>query len=165
MTQESEHLADPQQLVRRANLKRLYAIHGGPTRLAELLGLANGSYLSQMAGGNRPIRDRWARKIEETLRLPRGWMDTDHADAPLFTPPAASPNTPTAAAAAAATEDLTTNTVLAVSAALGDIRVSPTTLATLVSLVLEHSRMVGRVDDTYLRKLISLVGAGDKAPA
>ncbi|ANA34307.1 hypothetical protein [Ralstonia mannitolilytica] len=165
MTQESEHLADPQQLIRRANLKRLYAIHGGPTRLAELLGLANGSYLSQMASGTRPIRDRWARKIEDTLRLPRGWMDTDHSDAPLFAPPTASPNTPTAAATAAATEDLTTHTVLAVSAALGDIRVSPTTLATLVSLVLEHSRMVGGVDDTYLRKLISLVGAGDKAPA
>ena len=164
MTQEAEHLEDPQQARRRANLKRLYAIHGGPTRLAELLGLANGSYLSQMASGTRPIRDRWARKIEETLRLPRGWMDTDHGDAPLFAPPAASQNIPSPSSTAA-TEDLTTNTVLAVSAALGEIRVSPATLATLVSLVLEHSRMVGRVDDTYLRKLISLVGAGEKTAA
>ncbi|WP_374312463.1 helix-turn-helix transcriptional regulator [Dongia sp.] len=68
--------------VRRDNLRKLIDAMGGATALALKLKYANGTYLSQLAGPNptRTIGEKVARNIEETLKLPSGWMDTQNAD-------------------------------------------------------------------------------------
>ena len=80
--------------IRRRNLIALEETWGGPTRLAEKLGLSGPSYLSQMtrpplSGSEqkkkknnktgRMISEHTARKFEQALSLPRGWMDQDHS--------------------------------------------------------------------------------------
>lgn len=63
-------------LIRRNNLRKLIDKHGTVT-LAGLLGHANASYLSQLAGPHpsRDITYKAARKIEEKLHLARGCLD------------------------------------------------------------------------------------------
>lgn len=63
--------------IRRDNMRRLIQEHGGPKALAERIGIAN-SFVVQMAGPNptREVSERTARKVEDTLDLPGGWMDT-----------------------------------------------------------------------------------------
>lgn len=64
--------------IRRENLRRLIEMLGGATALALKLRYANGTYLSQIAGPNpvRTLGEKAARHIEDTLGLPKGWMDT-----------------------------------------------------------------------------------------
>jgi len=71
---------------RQRNLRRLIAQWGGGEALAKKLGYANGSYLSHMATGHRPITEKTARRIETELRLPPMWMDAEH-DARRDDPP------------------------------------------------------------------------------
>jgi hypothetical protein len=73
--------SDPMQKVfeaRRANLRTLAEKHEGIGKLAEKLGYANSSFLSQLIGPNptRDVTEKNARKIEAALGLPALWMDT-----------------------------------------------------------------------------------------
>lgn len=63
--------------IRRENMRRLIREHDGPKAFAERIGLAN-SFVVQMAGPNptREVSEKTARKVENTLDLPAGWMDT-----------------------------------------------------------------------------------------
>lgn len=67
-----------QPTTRQLNLRTLVAQWGGGEALAKKLGYSNGSYVSHMATGHRPITEKSARRIETTLGLPLGWMDQDH---------------------------------------------------------------------------------------
>lgn len=69
--------------IRLANLRLLIKQWDTVTALAKKLGHSNASYLVQVAGPNprRKIGERVARDIEETLKLPDGWMDQPHANA------------------------------------------------------------------------------------
>lgn len=63
--------------IRRENLRRLIREHHGPKAFGERVSLAT-SFLVQMAGPNptRNVSEATARKVEEALDLPSGWMDT-----------------------------------------------------------------------------------------
>jgi hypothetical protein len=65
--------------LRRENLRRLIDQHGGPTSMARVLKHANASYLSQLAGPNptREVSEKAARRIEEQMGLPFGFLDTE----------------------------------------------------------------------------------------
>lgn len=62
--------------VRRKRLGTLIKQWGGPTNLANKLGLSGPSYLSQLRSKNRPITEKVARGIEAKLQLPPGWFDS-----------------------------------------------------------------------------------------
>ena len=65
--------------VRSENLDLLRHIGGGHYPLAKRLNsTTNAAYLSKMATGQKEISDYQARRIEELLELPRGWMDRNH---------------------------------------------------------------------------------------
>lgn len=65
------------------NLKWLIKIHGSQRQLADLVE-TNPSYISQIIskvqanGRDRTVGNDFARKIEEKLELPHGWMDSPH---------------------------------------------------------------------------------------
>lgn len=63
---------------RRANLRQLVEQWGGPKPLSVKLGYSNASFVVQMAGPNptREVTEKTARKIEQTLGLPPGWLDS-----------------------------------------------------------------------------------------
>lgn len=63
--------------IRRRNL---VALIGGKTQreFAEETGMSD-RHVSQLVNGFRQMGDVIARRIEEKLRLPRGWMDASHA--------------------------------------------------------------------------------------
>ena len=71
--------------IRRENIKRLVQKHGGTSALNIAIGgSARDSTFSQILNqsanskGGKPkvVGDRMARSIEESLKLPNGWMDT-----------------------------------------------------------------------------------------
>jgi len=66
--------------IRRENLKALIRQHGNQ-EVAVRAGYPNGSFLSQMTGPQaiRQVSEKTARRVEEALALPVGWMDT-HRD-------------------------------------------------------------------------------------
>lgn len=127
---------------RRANLRNLVAQWGGPTSMAKKLGHSNGSYLAQLIGPNpsREISEKVAREVEVKLNLPAGWLDTAHNPGDQIDDQAIS------------------DCVRAVSAALRDqgLVASPQRMADLVALAYEHTKLVGRVDETYIIKLVRL---------
>lgn len=127
---------------RRANLRQLVTQWGGPTSMAKKLGHSNGSYLAQLIGPNpsREISEKVAREVEVKLNLPAGWLDTAHSGTGQIDDQAIS------------------DCVRAVSAALRDnkVVVSPQRRADLTALAYEHARLVGRVDETYIIKLVRL---------
>lgn len=65
------------------NLKRLIQTHGSQRKLADLVE-TNPSYISQILtkvqanGRSRTVGNDFARKIEDKLGLPHGWMDSNH---------------------------------------------------------------------------------------
>ncbi len=64
---------------RATNLNLLRHLWGGAGNLAKkLVSHTNGSYISEMARGKRPIDDLDAQQIEHLLKLPSGWLDRDH---------------------------------------------------------------------------------------
>lgn len=71
--------------IRRCNLTLLAAHHGGNRQLADLIGKGE-SQLSQWinasmnsgTGKPRGMRSSTCREIEQSLRLPEGWLDTPH---------------------------------------------------------------------------------------
>jgi hypothetical protein len=62
---------------RRSNLRNLIEQWYGPLALAKKLGYTNASFLVQMCGPNptREVTEKTARKTEQALGLPAGWMD------------------------------------------------------------------------------------------
>jgi hypothetical protein len=128
---------------RKRNLKALIKQWEGPTNLAKKLQYSGPSYLSQMIGPNKPITEKTARYVEETLSLPAGWLDADHA---THTGPHTRIDT-----------TLLNRVMQSVGAALEDvkIRLPPTRMADLVGLAYEHAMEHG-VDDVYIGRLVRL---------
>lgn len=127
---------------RRANLRDLTRTWGGPTSLAKKLGHSNGSYLAQLAGPHpsREISERVAREMETKLGLPLGWMDQEHNGNRQLD------------------DEALGACVRAVAAALRDAghRATPDQMADLAALAYEHTKLVGRVDETFINKLVRL---------
>jgi transcriptional regulator with XRE-family HTH domain len=59
--------------------------HGMLKRFAEKLGISQ-AYMSHINTGYKPIGARMARKFEEALSLPDGWMDQLHDEASTRSP-------------------------------------------------------------------------------
>lgn len=88
--------------IRRDNLRRIFKERGGSSEVAKLLGYTSGSFMAQLAGPNptRKLTDKNARRFEEMLGLPQGWMDTTESGqrAGMQSPLAEAPNREMAAA-------------------------------------------------------------------
>lgn len=129
---------------RRDNLKALMTQWGGPTSLAKKLGHTNGSYLAQLAGPNpsREVSEKVAREIEGKLDLPRGWLDQEHEAG-------ARPHVDDAALG---------QCVRAVAAQIRDagLNPNPDVYANLVSLAYEHTKLAGRVDESFIKRIVEL---------
>jgi len=130
---------------RRENLRRLMGEWGGPTSLAKKLGHSNGSYIAQLAGPNpsREVSEKVAREIEKKLQLPAGWMDAKQTLKP----------------GASVDDETLGQCVAAVAGAIRDAgkRPDPEAYGTLVSLVYEHTKLTGRIDEPFILKLIGLI--------
>lgn len=128
---------------RRDNLRKLQVEWGGPTSLAKKLGHSNGSYLAQLIGPHpsREISEKVAREIESKLSLPSNWLDAEHAAAPRQVDDAA-----------------LGACVGAVAAAVRDAgaKVDPKTYGNLVTLAYEHTKLTGRIDESFIQKLVGL---------
>lgn len=61
--------------IRRLNLMYLAEKKYGREVLAQKIGYPNTNFINQMTGGFANIGDKVARKIEEKLEMPDGWMD------------------------------------------------------------------------------------------
>lgn len=61
--------------IRRLNLTYLAEKKYGREVLAQKLGYPGANFVNQMTGGFANVGDKVARKIEERLDLPEGWMD------------------------------------------------------------------------------------------
>jgi plasmid maintenance system antidote protein VapI len=68
----------PVGLTRKQNLILLTERRGTKNTLSQLAGL-NGSRISLMTSGRKPVSDPFAHAIEEALELPRGWLDLPRA--------------------------------------------------------------------------------------
>lgn len=133
------------QARRKKNLKALIKQWEGPTNLAKKLQYSGPSYLSQLIGSQKPITEKTARYIEETVDLPVGWLDQEH--------------TMQSSAMARSDTALISRVMLSVSAALDDagLRLSPVRMAELVSLVYECAAEKGIVDDGVIKRLVKLL--------
>ena len=130
--------------LRRLNLRSLTTQWGGPTSLSRKLGHAHGSYLAQLIGPHpsREISEKVAREVESKLGLSIGWLDQEHAPGSNVLDNAA-----------------LSDCVRAVAAELRDagLRPNPDQYANLISLVYDNVRLQGRVDETYIKRLINLI--------
>lgn len=128
---------------RRTNLRLLVKEWGGPTSLSKKLGHTNGSYLAQLIGPHptREISEKVAREIEGKLGLPLGWLDNNHDG-----------RVPVDDNALAECVRATTTAVREAKA-----HPSPDTFGTLVGLVYDQYRLLGRVDETFILKLVKLI--------
>lgn len=128
---------------RRENLRILTREWGGPTSLAKKLGHTNGSYLAQLIGPHpsREVSEKVAREIEGKLGLPLGWLDASHDR-----------RTPVDDTALA-------ECVRATTTAVREAKLHPSaeTFGTLVGLVYDHYRLLGRVEESYILKLLKLM--------
>ena len=128
---------------RRGNLRLLVKEWGGPTSLAKKLGHTNGSYLAQLIGPNpsREISEKVAREIEGKLGLPLGWLDANHDG-----------NTKVDDTALA-------ECVRATTTAIREAKLHPSAdkFGTLVGVVYDHYRLIGRVDEAFILKLVKLM--------
>lgn len=130
--------------IRVHNLRALMEQWGGPTSLATKLGHANGSYLSQMAGPNpsRAVSEKVARKAEEILSLPLGWLDTQHTGLP---------------------KEVDTNLLIdtiditkTITEKMG-LKLSRDKFTQIVNLVYERAVETGSPDQVLIRQLASLM--------
>lgn len=131
------------QSIRRENLRRLATQWGGVGKLAEKLGYANASFMVQMIGPNpiREVTERTARRTEETLGLPTGWIDTNTQDGPPL-------------------HD--TRIVDLVRMVAAEIRQAGVTVdlekfADVVALVYQHCESVGKIDPTYVKTIVGIL--------
>lgn len=135
---------DEMRRIRRANLKIVAEERGGVTSLAKRLGYATSSYVSQLCGGQRPIREETARYVEKSLGLPSKWLDTRHDDL---------------ARGPKLDESLVMQAFDAVSLAVQKFKldISVGTQKRLVELVYENAQRSGHIDDAYVRKVVDLL--------
>jgi hypothetical protein len=136
-------MAKPPATTRQRNLRELIAQWGGGEALAKKLGYSNGSYLSHMATGHRPITEKTVQRIEETLGLPRGWMEQERATKEVSAP---------------VDTALFTRCVEAVGMAMQEMGTSLSVekFEEVVLLMYEHTLTVGRCDEALLRRVIAL---------
>jgi hypothetical protein len=130
--------------IRRDNLRTLQKEWGGPTSLAKKLEHSNGSYLAQLVGPNpsREVSEKVARDIETRLSLPVGWLDQEHTGK------------------GKPVDDETLGICVgAVAAAIRDagLKIGPKTYGNLVTLAYEHTKLTGRVDESFIQKLVGLI--------
>jgi hypothetical protein len=129
--------------MRRENLRKLMTEWGGPTSLAKKLGHTNGSYIAQLAGPHpsREVSEKVAREIESKLGLPTTWLDSDHNGG-----------------GRKVDDETLSLCVGAVAAAVRDASLRPDskTYGTLVQLAYEHTKLTGRVDESYIQRLVRL---------
>lgn len=129
--------------LRRDNLRELMRTWGGPTSLAKKLGHSNGSYLAQLGGPHpsREISEKVAREMEGKLGLPLGWLDQEHNGN-----------------ARALDDSALSDCVRAVAAALRDAghKATPDQMADLAALAYEHTKLTGRVDESFITKIVRL---------
>lgn len=127
--------------VRRTNLRQIMGEWGGPTSLAKKLGHTNGSYLAQLVGPHptREISEKVAREIESKLALPTNWLDAEHSQARQVD------------------NDLLCLCVRAVAAAAAGRTIKPEVMGELVGLVYEHARLIGRVDEPFINRLLRIL--------
>lgn len=134
---------------RRENFRALMGQWGGPTSLSRKLGHANGSYVAQIAGPNptREISEKVAREVESKLGLPLGWLDQQHPGG-----------------GQQLNDQALAEVVRAVATCLRDagLRPAPETYATLVQLAYDRAKMLGRIDEPYIQKLIELARGSGK---
>lgn len=128
---------------RRRNLRLLAAQWDGPTGLARKLGLAGPSYISQLTGGQRPFTEKTARKIEQQMKLPAGWLDANHKE----------PERP-----ARVDEQLVRRVVVTVGAVLNEmgVQVGHDVFADIVELVHEDAARRGEVDEQFVQRVVRL---------
>lgn len=129
--------------IRRQNLRALARQWGGPTSLARKLRHANGSYLAQLIGPHpsREVSEKTARDVEVKLGLPVAWMDQEHdRDKPID-------------------DQALADCVRAAAAVLCDAkqRPSPDKYGTLVQLIYDYLRLTGRIEESHIKKLVSLM--------
>lgn len=132
---------------RRANLRNLIEKWHGPLILARKLGYSNASFLVQMAGPNpsREVTEKTARKAEEVLGLPAGWLDEDPAHNESAT---------------RVDMSLVSHVIRAVmqSAEDDEIKLSPNKLGDIVALVYADSESNGSViRPEYVKSILQLV--------
>ena len=129
--------------LRRENLSSLKDQWGGPTSLAKKLGHSNGSYIAQLVGPNptREISEKVARGIEAKLSMPVGWLDQDRAPS-----------------SARLDDTLFAQCVRAVTASIRDAGLSPypDVYSNLVDLAYEHAKLVKKIDEPFIQKLVRL---------
>lgn len=134
--------------LRLANLRKLIEQWDGPTALATKLGYNNASFIVQMAGPSptRPVSEKTARKFEEQLGLPEGWMDVaTHQDTNVSQKVDVSLVTECIRLVGQTCQDL-------------DIKLSPNKFADLVTIVYTDALESGgqpRLD--HMRRLLSLL--------
>lgn len=126
---------------RRVNLRSIMGEWGGPTSLAKKLGHSNGSYLAQLIGPHpsRDISEKVAREIESKLNLPSNWLDAEHGST------------------RAVDNDTLVACVRAVSAAAHGKNLSPDTLAEIVGMCYEQTKLTGRIDEAFINRLLRIV--------
>ncbi len=129
---------------RRENLRKIQVEWGGPTSLAKKLGHTNGSYLAQLIGPHpsREVSEKVAREIEAKLSLPAGWLDQIH-DGNVRQ----------------VDDETLSLCVGAVAAAVRDagLKPEPKVFGSLVSLAYEHTKLLGRVDESFIQKLVGVI--------
>jgi hypothetical protein len=133
--------------VRKDNLKRLAEEHGGFAPLAKLLGHANPSRLSQLigAGVTDDISEKVARGIEKTLGLSEGFLDEDRG-------PVNEENQATAVGSALRE--------LVMQLGNDSVRqLSEERFGMLCVMVLHEFRATGRVETSFIQRLVRLVAA------
>lgn len=133
--------ADP-HVVRRKNLKILAAQWGSMANLAKQLGISPG-YASQLGSGYRPFTEKTARKCEERLGIPAGWLDEERR----------APATP-----ALVDHGLMARSQVLIETLLEEagVKVSQAKFSELVVMAYEEALLKGRPDEAYLRRLINL---------
>ena len=79
------HMKDIDE-IRRDNLRLIEAEHGGPAAAAAACGMSHSQFTNLRDGARdsktgrpRGMRAATARKIEENIGKPAGWLDTDHS--------------------------------------------------------------------------------------
>ncbi|WP_080401885.1 hypothetical protein [Burkholderia ubonensis] len=84
--------------IRRDNLKIIESEHGGPAAAATAIGMSHSQFTNLRDGAKdsktgraRGMRAMTARKIEQTIGKPLGWLDTDHSAAASANSPADPP--------------------------------------------------------------------------
>lgn len=158
--------------VRRANIRALVEERGGLSKLSRALGYKNPSFLSQMTsatGATREVTERSARRIEEALGLPTGYLDERH-DAPT---PARQPqadavvSTPSGSVAVEVKSgpvpeqsvQFFTDVVRAVGAACDEagVNLAPAKFADLILLVVSDSAERGAPRVDRVKQLVHLL--------